>query len=166
MVKNNEILEIKRYPEPTLRRKSVCLHEITAKEVKLFENMLLTMYAFNGVGLAAPQVGNPLQIIVVDIGEGIIKLANPRIIKIKGEDKLVEGCLSVPDVSVEIKRPYEIIIEGLDEKGKQIEIKAKGLLARVIQHEIDHLKGRLIIDHMGLIEKMKFFKSKKIRRRG
>ena len=158
------ILEIRRYPESILRKKSVQVFEITPKELKLFEDMLLTMYTFGALGLAAPQVGNSVQIFVADIGEGAIKLINPRIIKSKGEDKLIEGCLSLPDMNVEIKRPYEILVEGLEENGKHIEIKAKGLLARVIQHEIDHLKGRLIIDYLGLIDKMKIFKLK--RRKG
>ena len=127
--------------------------------------MLLTMYTFNGIGLAAPQVGSSFQIIVADIGEGVVKLANPRIIKSKGEDRLAEGCLSLPDINVQIKRPYEILVEGLNDKGQRIEIKAKGLLARVIQHEIDHLRGRLIIDYLGLIDKMKLFKRRRKKRK-
>ena len=123
------------------------------------------MYTFDGIGLAAPQIGNPVQIIVADIGEGAIRLINPRIIKSKGEDRLAEGCLSLPDISVDIKRSYEVLVEGLNEKGEHMEIKAKGLLARVIQHEIDHLRGRLIIDYLGLIDKMRLFKAKRKRRK-
>ena len=165
MDNQKQILEIKKYPESILRKKSIQIPEITAKEIKFFEDMLLTMYTFNGIGLAAPQVGSSLQIIVADVGEGVVKLANPRIIKAKGEDRLAEGCLSLPDVNVQIKRPYEILVEGLNEKGQCIEIKAKGLLARVIQHEIDHLRGRLIIDYLGLIEKMRLYKQKRKRRK-
>ena len=161
MSNQNQVLEIKKYPESVLRKKSVLLPEVTPAELKLFEDMLLTMYTFNGIGLAAPQIGKPVQVVVVDIGEGPIKLINPRILKYKGEDKVIEGCLSVPDINVEIKRPSEILLEGLNEKGQLIEIKAKGLLARVIQHEIDHLRGRLIVDYMGLIDKMKLFKLKR-----
>ena len=161
MHNQKNILEIKKYPESILRRKSAQVSEIAPKEAKLFEDMLLTMYTFNGIGLAAPQVGTSLSIIVADVGEGVIKLANPRILKIKGEDKISEGCLSLPDVYAKIKRPYEILVEGLNEKGEHVEIKAKGLLARVIQHEIDHLRGRLIIDYLGLIDKMKLFKSRR-----
>jgi len=159
--KQNQILQIRRYPETILRKRSVHIPEVTPREIKLFEDMLLTMYTFNGIGLAAPQVGSSVQIFVADIGEGPIRLINPRIIKNKGEDKQSEGCLSLPDVNVDIKRPAEILVEGLNEKGEHIEIKAKGLLARVIQHEIDHLRGRLIIDYLGLIDKMKLFKSKR-----
>ena len=160
---NNErqVLEIKRYPEAVLRKKCVQVPEITPNEVKLFEDMLLTMYTFNGIGLAAPQIGCPVQVIVVDIGEGAIRLINPHIIKSKGEDRLTEGCLSLPDINVDIKRPSEILVEGLNPKGELVEVKAEGLLARVIQHEIDHLKGRLIIDYMGLIDKMKLYKFKR-----
>ena len=162
--KQNQILQIRRYPETILRKRSVHIPEVTPREIKLFEDMLLTMYTFNGIGLAAPQVGSSVQIFVADIGEGPIRLINPRIIKNKGEDKQSEGCLSLPDVNVDIKRPAEILVEGLNEKGEHIEIKAKGLLARVIQHEIDHLRGRLIIDYLGLIDKMKLFKSKRKKR--
>ncbi len=163
MGEQKQILEIKKYPEPVLRKKSAQVPEITPKEVKLFEDMLFTMYTFGGIGLAAPQIGSPVQIIVADVGDETIKLANPQIIKSKGEDKLAEGCLSLPDINVEIKRPYEIVVEGLNDKGEAVELKARGLLARVILHEIDHLKGRLIIDYMGLIEKMRLFKLKKRR---
>lgn len=156
-----QILEIKKYPEPILRKKSIQVPEMTPREAKLFEDMLLTMYASGGIGLAAPQVGSPFQIIVVDVGEGAVKLVNPRIVKAKGEDRLNEGCLSVPDINVGIRRHYEILVEGLNEKGEHIEIKASGLLARVVQHEIDHLRGRLIIDYLGLAEKMKLFKLKR-----
>ena len=158
-----QLKEIKKYPEPILRKRSIQIPEVTPKEAKLFEDMLLTMYTFGGIGLAAPQIGSLLQVIVADVGEGLVRLANPRILKSKGEDKLVEGCLSLPDMNVQIKRHYEVLVEGLNEKGERIEIKVKGLLARVIQHEIDHLRGRLIIDYLGLIEKMKLFKLKRRR---
>ena len=155
-----QILEIKKYPETILRKKTDQVAEITAKEKKLIKNMLFTMYTFGGIGLAAPQVGVSLQIVVADIGQGAVVLVNPRVIKTKGEDKLTEGCLSLPDISVAVKRPYEIIVEGLNDQGQKFEIKTDGLLARVILHEIDHLRGRLIIDHLGLIDKMKLFKMK------
>jgi len=163
MGEQKQILEIRKYPEPMLRKKAVQVTEITPTEVKLFEDMLLTMYTFGGIGLAAVQVGSPVQIIVADIGDETIKLANPRVLRFKGEDKLAEGCLSLPDINVEIKRPYEIVVEGLNDKGQLIEVNANGILARVILHEIDHLKGRLIIDYMGLLEKMKLYKLKKRR---
>ena len=155
------LLDIKKYPAKILRRKSEPIRQITARERKLFEDMLLTMRLLGGVGLAAPQVGISKRLIVADTGEGPIKLANPEIIKTKGSDKMEEGCLSIPDVKVDVERPHEVTLTGLNEKGGEIELKAGGLLARILQHEIDHLNGKLIIDYMGLIEKLKL----KIRKR-
>lgn len=149
------ILEIKKYPNSILLKKSKPVEEITPEEVLLFNNMLNTMHKCNGVGLAAPQVGISKKLFVADIGEKIIKLANPAIVETKGMDTMAEGCLSVPEINIDVKRPSEIVVVGLDEKGKVVEIKAKGLLARVIQHEIDHLNGKLIIDYAGIWKKMK-----------
>jgi peptide deformylase len=148
-------LEIKKYPDGILRKKCTEIQEITDKEVRLFEKMLFTMRHFAGIGLAAPQIGIAKNLIVADIGEGAIRLADPVILKKKGSDKMEEGCLSMPGVSVVIDRPEGIIISGLNEKGKVVEFKAQGLLARVLQHEIDHLDGKLIIDYLNLLEKFK-----------
>lgn len=148
-------LEIVKYPDSVLRKKCKPVAEITQKEIELFNEMLHLMHTYSGIGLAAPQVGIPFRIFVTDIGEGkLIKLANPSIVKTKGGDKMAEGCLSLPEINVEIKRPSEIVVVGLNESGKVVEIKAKGLLARVIQHEIDHLNGKLIIDYAGMWKKM------------
>ena len=143
-----EILEIKKYPDVVLRKKCEVVEAVTAQEKRCFEDMLFTMHTFKGIGLAAPQIGLVKQLIVADIGEGMIKLANPEIISSSGSDRMVEGCLSIPERTVEIKRFYEVMIKGLNEKGERVEIEAKGLLARVLQHEIDHLRGRLIIDYL------------------
>ena len=150
-----EPLEIKKYPDSTLRKKALEIKEITDKEIKLFEEMLFTMRHFAGIGLAAPQIGIAKNLIVADIGEGAVMLANPTIMETKGSGKMEEGCLSIPGVGVVIERAKEIIVNGLNEKGKNIELKAQGLLARVIQHEIDHLSGKLIIDYLNLLEKFK-----------
>jgi len=154
------ILEIRKYPDPVLRKKSAPVQEITPKEQKLFENMLLTMSICGGIGLAAPQVGISKQIIAINLDNEIIKLANPKIVKSKGTDKMAEGCLSVPDMDIEIKRPFEITVMGLNENGKYVEIKAKGLMARVIQHEMDHLNGKLILDYSGLIKRVLYSRKK------
>jgi len=143
-----ESLEIKKYPDVVLRKKCEVVEAVTAQEKRCFEDMLFTMHTFKGIGLAAPQIGLVKQLIVADIGEGMIKLANPEIISSSGSDRMVEGCLSIPERTVEIKRFYEVMIKGLNEKGERVEIEAKGLLARVLQHEIDHLRGRLIIDYL------------------
>ena len=117
------------------------------------------MRHFAGIGLAAPQIGISKKLIVADIGDGPVMLANPKILKTKGAGKMEEGCLSIPGINVIIKRAEEVIVNGLNEKGKVIELKAQGLLARVLQHEIDHLNGRLIIDliidYLSLLEKFR-----------
>jgi peptide deformylase len=153
-------LKIIEYPDSVLQKKALEVKEITGKEIGLFEEMLFTMYHFAGIGLAAPQIGISKSLIVVDIGEGPIKLADPVVLNAKGLDAMEEGCLSIPGIGVIVERPNKITVSGLNEKGKVVAIEAQGLLARVLQHEIDHLKGKLIIDYMGLLEKMMLFKSK------
>ena len=155
-----EPLKISEYPDTILRKKCALIERITDSEIKLFEEMLFTMRHVAGIGLAAPQIGIAKSLIVADIGEGAVRLANPTILKAKGSGKMEEGCLSIPGVGVVIDRSDEIIVSGLNEKGKVIELKAQGLLARVLLHEIDHLKGKLIIDYAGLLEKMVLFKYK------
>lgn len=155
-----EILKIRKYPDSILRQKCEPVEAVTSKEKRLFESMLLALRNFYGIGLAAPQIGESRRLIVADVEGKIIKLANPEIIKVDGKDKMVEGCLSIPDVSVEVERPYSVIVKGLNEKGETVEIKANGLLARVLLHEIDHLNGKLIIDYLGLLQKMMLFKHK------
>ncbi len=142
-------LVIKKHPDKILREKCAQVEKITNKEKKLFDKMFFTMKYFHGIGLAAPQIGISKRLIVACVEERTIKLANPEIIDISGADNMVEGCLSIPDITVDIKRPFEVVVKGLNEKGENAEIKVKGLLARVLQHEIDHLKGRLIIDYRG-----------------
>jgi len=151
-----KLLEIRKYPEQILRKKSENIERITEKETALFEDMLCTIRNSSGLGLAAPQVGINKRIIVTDIGEVPLKLANPEVLKVKGKDAMEEGCLSVPGTLVNIERPDEVVVRGLNEKGKIVEVEAKGLLARVLLHEIDHLNGRLIIDYMSFLKKLKF----------
>ena len=151
-----EPLEIKKYPDKILRKTCKPVEKITEKETKLFEEMVFTMRHFCGIGLAAPQINILQSLIVASSNERIVKLANPEIIKIKGVDKIIEGCLSLPNIEVEIERSYEVVVRGLNEKGELIELEAKGLLARVLQHEIDHLEGKLIIDYMSILKKLKF----------
>ncbi|MFA6358040.1 MAG: peptide deformylase [Candidatus Omnitrophota bacterium] len=150
-----EAFKIREYPDTILRKKCAFTERITDSEIKLFEDMLFTMRHFSGIGLAAPQIGIAKNLIVADIGEGAVMLANPIILKTKGFVKWEEGCLSIPGVGVDINRPDEIIVSGVNVKNKVIELKARGLLARVLQHEIDHLQGKLIIDYLSLLEKFK-----------
>jgi peptide deformylase len=149
-------LPIKIYGEPILRKKASKVNKIEKYDISIIEKMVETMYANEGIGLAAPQIGIGKQILVVNGGKdkNIIKLINPVILKREGEDKAKEGCLSIPEVYVEIKRPSYVIVEGLDEKGKLVKIEAEGLTARVLQHEIDHLNGILIVDYASPVSKM------------
>lgn len=150
-------LRIKKYPEDILRIKAEPIEEITEAEKELFVDMLAAMKQASGIGLAAPQVGLNKRLFVADLGNGnVIKLANPRILKVSGSGRMEEGCLSVPGALVKVKRPSEVVVGGLNEDGEMVEIKASGLLARVILHEIDHLNGRLIIDYMNLLQRLKY----------
>ena len=150
------VLEIKKYPDPILRKKAREVKEIGREEKELIKEMLETMYRNQGVGLAAPQVGVLKRIVVVDDGEGPRVFINPKIVK-KGGGKEVseEGCLSVPGVFLRIKRWKEIEVEGLNENGEKVKVKARGLFARALQQEIDHLNGILILDRMSFWEKLK-----------
>lgn len=129
-----------------LRKKSRNVDKIDERILQLLDDMAETMYKENGAGLAAPQVGILKRVIVVDIGDGLIKLINPEIVEQEGEEQGEEGCLSVPEIIGEVKRPYEVKVKGLNELGEEIEIKATGFLARAFCHEIDHLDGILFID--------------------
>jgi len=151
-----EPLKIVTYPERILRARCTEINVVTGEERALFDKMLFTMRCFSGIGLAAPQIGVEKRMFVCDVGSDVVKMADPHIEKRSGGDRMEEGCLSVPDVSVTVKRPYKITVVGLNEKGEKAEIKAEGLLARVIQHEIDHLDGKLIIDYMNIIRRMKY----------
>ncbi len=143
-----QALKIYTLPDPILRTDCLCVDEVTPKEVDLFNSMIYTMDVSEGIGLAAPQVGVAKRIIILKGEKGeIIKLINPEIVNSAGSGTMVEGCLSIPNRSVELVRPYKVTVIGRNEKNKEVQIKAKGLLARVLQHEIDHLSGKLIIDY-------------------
>ncbi|EQB22704.1 Peptide deformylase [Dehalobacter sp. UNSWDHB] len=131
-----------------LRKKSKKVEKIDDKIVALLDDMVETMYHAKGIGLAAPQIGVLKRMIVIDIGEGIIKLINPEIVEMSGEQQEIEGCLSVPGVYGEVKRPQKVLIRALDQKGDEVDLDGTGLLACVFCHEIDHLEGILFIDKM------------------
>lgn len=157
------ILEIKRYPDKVLKVKAAPVKIIDSSIQNLIDNMIETMYAAQGVGLAAPQVGVSLRIIVVDVstkekGSGLIVILNPEVISAQGEIDEEEGCLSIPDYKAHIKRAETITIRGLNREGKEIVVEGKGLLARALQHEIDHLEGTLIIDRVSPVKREMFKK--------
>ena len=136
--------------EDTLRKKSREVTEITPRLQTLLDDMAETMYANEGVGLAAPQVGVLRRAIVIDIREGeegLIQLFNPVITEQSGSQYGEEGCLSVPGISAKVERPMEVTVTGLDRDGNEVEYKASGFLARAFCHEIDHLEGMLYLDH-------------------
>ena len=134
------------YGDPCLRQKSSPIKEIGPAERMLIESMIQTMYDNKGIGLAAPQVGINQRLFVVDVGDGPYVFINPKILKTEGESELEEGCLSIPEVQVNVRRPQRILIAFTDEQGKEHEVIFDELMARAIQHENDHLDGRLIVD--------------------
>lgn len=147
-------LTILKFPEAILRKKAAKVTKVTDAERLILIEMADAMYLNQGVGLAAVQVGINKQLAVIDIGDGLIKFINPAIVKKEGSELEEEGCLSCPGVSVRIKRAKKVVAHFLDEKGEFVELKASGLLARAIQHELDHLSGKLIIDYMNPIKKL------------
>lgn len=148
-------LKIRIFGDPALRKKSRPVTRVSENHRDILNWMARVMYAGNGIGLAAPQIGINESMIVVDIGSGLSKLINPKIAKKEGLQVLSEGCLSIPGVYVEVRRAKRIRVDALDENGKPIQIEAQDLLACVMQHEIDHLKGRLIVDYASFFEKLK-----------
>lgn len=133
-------------PDPVLRQKAQTVEKINAGVLRALDNMRDTMYAADGVGLAAPQIGVSKRMIVIDPGEHLIEMINPQIIYREGEQIGREGCLSVPDVVGWCKRAQTIKVKGLNRNGEEVEMEAVDLLARVFQHEIDHLDGTLFPD--------------------
>lgn len=139
-------LEIVVAGNPVLRQKATAVNKIDKKIQRLLKDMAETMYAANGVGLAAPQVAVSKRIVVIDVGDGLIEMINPEIIKKEGSVVGGEGCLSVPDYEGEVERAAYVECEFTDRKGQRMLLQADGLLAVAVQHELDHLDGVLFID--------------------
>ena len=142
--------EIRVIGDPVLRTRATEVTEVTGALVRLTEDMLTTMYDAPGIGLAAPQVGVQKRIFVYDWGEGPGVVLNPRIEGSDGEWVYEEGCLSIPGLTWEILRPKEVHLVGVDLDGNEISIEADELPARLFQHELDHLDGVLLLDHLDL----------------
>ena len=158
------ILEIKKYPEKVLKQKAKPVTIFDEDLQTLIDNMIETMYAAPGVGLAAPQVGKSKRLAVVDISSRedkfpLIVLINPVIVICEGEIEFEEGCLSLPEYTAKVKRAERVVVNALDREGKAMEIEAADLLAVALQHEIDHLDGMLLIDRISPI-KREFFKKR------
>lgn len=137
---------IRKYGDDLLRKKSRKVENINDRIVTLLDDMAETMYDADGVGLAAPQVGVLKRVVVIDVGEGILKLVNPEIISTEGSYIDEEGCLSVPGEQGKVERPYKVKVKALNEKGEEIIVEGEELLARALCHEIDHLEGILFVD--------------------
>lgn len=143
------VLPICVVPDPVLRQKAKQVNRISASVKKLIEDMTETMRSANGVGLAAPQVGVPLRVIVICLPEEEpFALINPSVVKKKGEREVSEGCLSVPGYVGKLKRAASVTVKGRDPTGKEVRIKAGELLAQALEHEIDHTNGILYVDHL------------------
>jgi peptide deformylase len=158
------ILEIVTVPDPVLREKAKKVSKVTAAVQKLLDDMAETMQQAPGIGLAGPQVRVLQRVIVVDVAKdeehpdmqyGFFQLVNPEIVRVSRErEEAPEGCLSIPGYTGEVERALAVEVRGLDRSGKPVKIKARGFLARVFQHEIDHLDGVLYLDRLTGPEKL------------
>ena len=140
------LMEIKKAGAPVLKEVCTPIDKIDARLRTLLDDMAETMYEANGVGLAAPQVGLPIRAVVIDVGDGLLELINPVITYREGTELDSEGCLSLPDIFGEVERSAKVKVEFMDRRGKKKHVTGTGLLARCIQHELDHLEGTLFID--------------------
>jgi peptide deformylase len=141
------------HPDAVLRKKALPVEDIDEKVRALMNAMATIMYTCEGIGLAAPQVGVLRRVITADVGEGLICLANPEILSREGEEYLFEGCLSLPGITVNVRRDAVAVVRGMDAAGREFERMVTGLVARVLQHEIDHLDGVLILDHGPVVDR-------------
>jgi peptide deformylase len=159
------VLQIRTLPDPVLRQKAKRVTKIDGSIHKLIDDMIDTMRAASGAGLAAPQIGVSLRIAVIELPEEeVITLINPQVIKRIGERILEEGCLSVPGYRGEIKRAVTVKVKAQDRQGKEFRLKGEELLAQALEHEIDHLNGILYIDHLESPEKL--FKIEAVQEQG
>jgi peptide deformylase len=140
---------------PVLRQKAKRVSRVDQSIQKLIDDMIETMRAAPGVGLAAPQVGVPLRVAVIEVDEKVTVIVNPEIVKMSGEYEPDEGCLSVPGFWGRLRRAEKVTVKAKDRNGKDFRVTAEGLLAQALQHEIDHLDGLLYIDRMESLDELK-----------
>ncbi len=158
------IREIRTYPDPVLRNKTSRIERIDSTLNRLIEDMVETMHAAPGVGLAANQVGVPLQLAVIDLSSRedeeqrhpLLVIINPEVLVMEGSVIEEEGCLSIPDYAEKVKRAARVKVRAQDRTGKQFELEAEGLMAKALQHEIDHLNGLLFVDKLSPLKKSLF----------
>ena len=141
-------LDIHVLGDPVLRQPTLVVPEVTGELRALAERMHETMHAARGIGLAAPQVGRRERLFVAEVDERKVTLFNPEVVRAEGKAKGEEGCLSIPDVYADVERPAAVLVRGIGPDGEPVEIEAADLFARCLQHEIDHLHGRLFLDYL------------------
>ncbi|MGQ0642982.1 MAG: peptide deformylase [Gemmatimonadaceae bacterium] len=147
------ILDIHVLGAPILRAETKVISDITDDLRKLANDMFETMYKAKGIGLAAPQVGRSARIAVLDVDDQRFVLVNPEIVWEEGSERAEEGCLSIPDIYGEVDRAQRVLVRAIDLERAQVELEATDLLARCLQHEIDHLHGRLFIDYLSFLKR-------------
>jgi len=157
------VLEVLKVPNPFLKKKARPVDKIDDEILKILDDMAETMYYSNGIGLAATQVGIDKRLVVIDFSTEkkkmeLLKLINPEILSVDGELIMEEGCLSVPEIRDEVKRPRWVRFKYLDTEGNIREVEDQGLLARVIQHEIDHLDGIVFLDRLSPLKKALYYR--------
>ena len=148
-----KILDIRVLGDPVLRQATTAVTKVSDELRSLIADMFDTMYAAEGIGLAAPQVGRSERVAVMDVEGHKFALVNPEIVKREGSIRGEEGCLSIPEVFGDVTRSSRVIVRALDEKGQEIEVEGTELLARCMQHEIDHLDGKLFIDYLSVLKR-------------
>ena len=147
------ILDIRVLGDPILREDTEPVGDITDGLRALARDMFDTMYLAKGIGLAAPQVGRSERLAVIDVEDQRFVIINPEVIHAEGKAKAEEGCLSIPDVYGDVERPAKVRVRATNLDGRQFEVEAEGLLARCLQHEIDHLHGKLFIDYLSVLKR-------------
>jgi peptide deformylase len=152
------VFPIRQYGDPVLKQRTREIEEIDGSVAALIDEMIETMYAAPGSGLAANQVGVQRRLFVYDIGDGPLAVINPRIVETSGEWTYDEGCLSVPGLSWEIVRPNEVHLVGLDRDGNELSIEADEIEGRVFQHELDHLDGVLLVERLDAAQRKEALK--------
>ena len=147
------LLDIHLLGSPVLRERTAPVAAVTDEIRRLADDMFETMHVAKGIGLAAPQVGRRERLFVAEVDEQRVVLVNPEIVLAEGKSKGEEGCLSIPEVYGDVERPARVVMRGLGADGRPAEVDASGLLARCLQHELDHLDGRLFVDHLSMFKK-------------
>ena len=147
------ILDIRVLGDPILRQATIPVTAVSDELRRLIANMFDTMHHARGIGLAAPQVGRTERLAVVEVDDVRLVLINPAIVERAGRAKSEEGCLSIPDIYADVERPSRVTVQALDEQFAPFEMEANELLARCIQHEIDHLDGKLFLDYLSVLKR-------------